>query len=350
VNDGDDDMAATAPNEQAQNGAFDIAAPSPKYPLILEPEELAPQVLPVDSPPGVRTIGPAPTDRKAREWALVLQSMSIGFVLQRMPGGWFLLVDDASHAAAAKAIGRYEVENRDWPPRVIPERPRHPSSPIAAAAFLALAVFLFVTGPASSGSKWFHHGASISNLVIASQPWRAVTALTLHADSVHVMGNVISGAIFASAVSRRLGPGGGLLAVLASGIAGNLANAFAHHAMGEGTHGSIGASTAVFGAVGILAATQVVVDRQRSSGARRGWLEILAPLVGGLALLGALGASPEADLGAHLFGFFAGVLIGGLASIRLRNPLAAASRWWAQTTLGALALATVLGSWQLAMR
>ena len=34
------------------------------------------------------------------------------------------------------------------------------------------------------------------------------TALTLHADAVHVLGNAISGAVFGSAVNRRLGPGG----------------------------------------------------------------------------------------------------------------------------------------------
>src|SRR5262249_24543175 len=155
-----------------------------------------------------------------------------------------------------------------------------------------------VTGPVAGGSRWFQHGASISNLVLSKQPWRAVTALTLHADSVHVMGNVISGAIFASAVGRRLGPGGGPLAVLGAGIAGNVANALFHHYTGDGGHGSIGASTAVFGAVGILAATQLVVDRRRTSGPRR-VLDVLSPVVGGLALLGALGASPNSDLGAH---------------------------------------------------
>jgi membrane associated rhomboid family serine protease len=75
---------------------------------------------------------------------------------------------------------------------------------------------------------------------------------------------------------------------------------------------------------------------------------VVAPLVGGLALLGALGASPNADLGAHLFGFLAGALIGVVASLRLRRELVS-PRWWVQTAFGAVAAATILGSWQLAL-
>src|SRR5262249_27637372 len=125
--------------------------------------------------------------------------------------------------------------------------------------------------------------------------------------------------IFASAVHRRLGPGTGSLAIVASGVLGNLANALFHHARGEGFHASIGASTAVFGAVGILATTQILLDPPRPSGDRKTFMELLAPIVGGLALLGALGASPQSDLGAHLFGFLSGTLMGVIAALPLRR-------------------------------
>lgn len=338
----DDERAAQATGSTTT----DLEAPlSQKEPA---PTDSVHPLLPIGPGLGLSAIGPIGADRKAREWALVLQSMSTWFVLQRTAGTWYLLVRDADHAAAEAAIQRYELENRDWPPRETPERLRHAGSPIAALLFAALAAFVLVTGAASGGSRWFQRGASISDLVLSTQPWRAVTALTLHADSVHVMGNVISGAIFASAVQRRLGPGGAALAILASGIAGNVANAVFHHAMGDGGHGSIGASTAVFGAVGILAATQVAVDHRRIAGAKRRVVDVVAPLVGGLALLGALGASPNADLGAHLFGLLAGALIGVIASIRLRRELVS-PRWWVQTAFGAVTAAVILGSWRLAM-
>lgn len=313
---------------------------------------------------GLTALGPIGSERKARDWALVLQSMSIGHAARHTSRGWFLLVRDEEYARASASIERYEVENRDWPPPRPRERLRHPASLAAPIVFFAMAAFFMVTGAASGGSLWFQRGASVADLVVSTQPWRAVTALTLHADGAHVMGNVISGSIFASAVHRRLGPGGGSLAILASGIAGNLANALWHHTSGNGGHGSIGASTAVFGAVGLLAATQFVVDRPDTVGPRRGWIEVVSPLVGGLALLGTLGASPRADLGAHLFGFVSGVIIGLFAlgptrllrkpvpvdaaptSVRFADP---PRRWWVQPLLGAIAAGVVLGAWQMAM-
>jgi membrane associated rhomboid family serine protease len=297
---------------------------------------------------GLTAIGPVGSERKVRDWALVLQSSELWHLIRYTRHGWVLLVRDEDYAIAAGSIDRYEAENRDWPPRPARERPRHPASSIPALAFAALALFFVVTGPASGQSFWFQRGTSVADLVLRSEPWRAVTALTLHADSAHVLGNVISGGIFASAVQRRLGPGGGALAIVASGAAGNFANALWHHGMGHG-HASIGASTAVFGAIGLLAATQLILDRSaHEPGHRRGWIQVIAPLVGGLALLGALGASPRADLGAHLFGFFAGAAIGGASGFALRGR-AASRRWWLQVVLGAIAAAVILGAWQIAL-
>lgn len=301
------------------------------------------------SPNGFTAIGPIEGERKARDWSLVLQSIDVWHVVHRTFAGWILLVRDQDYERARSSIDRYEVENKDWPPKRVRERPRHEGTKIAPLVFLALAAFFMITGPVSAGSRWFSRGTSVADVVLTSEPWRAVTALTLHADSVHILGNVISGTIFASAVCSRIGPGGGSLAILASGVIGNVANALWHHSMGSGGHGSIGASTAVFGAVGLLAATQIAVDRQGSSSGKKSLVETIAPLVGGLALLGTLGASPNSDLGAHLFGFLAGALLGLPAALYLRRHAKPGGRFWVQPLLGALALGVVIGSWQLAM-
>jgi membrane associated rhomboid family serine protease len=304
---------------------------------------------------GLSAIGPLVGERKTREHALVLQSMGLWHAVRPTYAGAFLLVREADAARARASITRYDEENRDWPPRPRRERPSFVGTPLAPMLFVALAAFfLLATGPVASGSRWFQHGTAVSDLVIGRQPWRAVTALTLHADSVHILGNVISGAVFASAVDRRLGPGLSALAVLASGFAGNAANALWHHAIGEGGHASIGASTAVFGAVGLLAATQLVLDRTHAPRQRK-WTEIVAPLVGGAALLGSLGASPSSDLGAHLFGFLAGIVIGLPIAVGVRwrrgsGPTPKAPRWWTQASAAAIAVGTVLGCWVLALR
>ncbi len=349
----------------------------PSRPFIPEPiRRVQPALVPVlpappaeEALPGLTAIGPVASERKARDWALVLQSQSTWHIIRRGYAGWVLLVHDEDYAAASEAIDRYEAENRDWPPRPTREKQRHASSPIVPVIFAALVAFFLVTGPASGGSFWFQRGVAVSSLVLGSEPWRAVTALTLHADSTHVLGNAISGAIFGSAVQRRLGSGGAALAILASGIAGNVANAAYHRFMG-GDHGSLGASTAIFGAIGLLAATELVLHRAGRD-RKRSWLEIAAPIVGGFALLGALGSGGgdgKTDVGAHLFGFLGGVIIGLVAAFPLRRATLAvdmgagqgghhevslgsgAPRWWVQTALGAIAAAIIAIAWQFALR
>lgn len=295
-------------------------------------------------------IGPVPTRRQAREWGLVLQSMGIDFELRWRADGWVLFVPPAHRDRALDALMAYEEENKNWPPPKNADRPRYAPSAVAPLAFTAIAAFfLLVTGPASSGSSWFQLGTADAQRVL-SEPWRMVTALTLHADGKHMLGNLISGSIFGAAVSRRLGPGGALLAILAAGFLGNAANAVYHHATG---HYSIGASTAVFGAVGLLAAIQFFVDRDRPRHRKRRIVELLAPIIGGFALLGALGSGGgvrggKTDLWAHLFGFLAGVLIGVAAGYveRRRKGLPVSTRM--QLALGAGAVLIVVGCWQLA--
>lgn len=297
---------------------------------------------------GFTILGPASHDR-VREWALVLASADLWTVTRRFPEGWVLLVRDEDAARARQAIRSYQEENADWPPpRARRDAPAHESSLVVPIAFALMVMFFWVTGPVASGSRWFQQGVAVSDLVVSSRPWQAVTALTLHADAVHVLGNALSGSVFGSAVARRLGPGGGALALLASGTLGNVANAMYHHATGSGDHGSLGASTAVFGAIGVLAATQLLVDRAAVTKTKRAWTEIAGPIVGGLALLGSLGASEHADLGAHAFGFLGGLVVGSIAWLAMGKDRARG--WVAQTLFGAVATGVVIAAWELALK
>jgi rhomboid protease GluP len=334
---------------------------------------------------GLTAIGPAPSERTIRDHALVLQSMSLWHATRKTSAGWVLLVRDEDYARAAQAIERYEAENRDWPPPRRRERLRFEFSMAAPVIFAGLIAFYLVVGawpagpdgrsvPLSQAGSWFQRGAAVSDWVLTREPWRAVTALTLHQNAQHVFGNAISGTVFATALNRRIGWGGGSLAVLASGVIGNLANALWHHANGQ-LHVSIGASTAGFGAIGLLAGIQALAPPSEST--RRSWLQVGGAIVGGVALLGALGsgsgsAQDRTDLHAHLFGFLAGCLIGlgaafamnrdrrdverfevGTSSSVARRFLELGSgepRAWVQVVLGLIAATIVAASWTLAMR
>jgi membrane associated rhomboid family serine protease len=215
----------------------------------------------------------------------------------------------------------------------------HQPSSWALGIVAALVAFFLVTGPAKTNGQLFRWGTADTEHILHGRPWEAVTALTLHADGSHVFGNALAGAVFLTAVHGRLGAGVGTFAVLAAGAVGNVLNA-AWHVTG---HRSIGASTAVFAAVGVLAATQMVLNRVEKQGFFATW----GPVVGGLALLGMLGASPSSDIRAHGFGFGAGVVAGLLAALPLRRrevPFAGST----QLVFGVASVALVLGSWALA--
>ena len=215
----------------------------------------------------------------------------------------------------------------------------------AAMILGSLAIFFQATGPSRLHSEWFRRGTASAADILHGRPGEAVTALTLHADAQHVLGNALAGTLFLSAVHRRLGVGIGTFAVLAAGILGNVLNALWY----RHDHFSIGASTAVFGAVGVLAATQALLNRGAPSPTTTGGkMALTKPIVGGFALLGLLGASgANTDLLAHLFGFGAGLFTGALAGLALRRreqPFAAGG----QVGFASLSASVVIGSWLLA--
>lgn len=310
--------------------------------------------------PELRMIGPLTERRQVREWALVLQSQHVGYVMSHAPparsddgaivrpGGWVLTVSPADYDRAVRAIDLYETENEDWPPPQERDRPRHAASLVLPMALAVLALFfVYVTGPAAQGSAWFVRGRADASLLL-SEPWRMITALTLHADSQHILGNALSGSIFGLMVSRRIGGGGALLAILLSGAVGNALNAI-HHL--PGGHRSIGASTAVFGAVGILAAVQTVIDWGRRRQGRRRYkaVDVVAPVIGGLALLGSLGAGGgNTDVWAHGYGFLAGIGIGVVLGLVVRRKGSKPSRLVQGLSVAAVSL-IVGGAWLLAV-
>ena len=276
--------------------------------------------------------------RQADEWAMVLAAGAISYRLRGRLDGWALVVDARDVDVAREALDAYDRENSVDSTRP----PAAPAVPDRAAAWVGVAVgvlligFFAVTGPRASRSVWFDRGSADAQRIVGGQWWRTVTALTLHADGPHVLGNATAGAVVVGAVCYQLGAGVGLWLVLLAGIGGNALTAAAY-----GTHHeSVGASTALFAAIGVLAAAQFV-SREPRRGVRKRWIIVAASL----ALLGLLGTSPEADLLAHLFGLLVGGALGLAAAPALRRPLPSPTQWM----LAVVALAFVVGAWLRAM-
>jgi membrane associated rhomboid family serine protease len=211
----------------------------------------------------------------------------------------------------------------------------------AAAYALALAMVAFHMHIESSGrhAAFVDRGDSQAALVMSGQLERTITALTLHADLSHVAGNALFGGFFLAALTGRLGLGFALLSFVVSGALGNLANAVYYGA----AHSSVGASTGVFGLVGVLAGLAAWQRHQRFPRRRGAWVAFGAGL-GVVAMLG--GPGPKVDFSAHLFGLAAGALTG----IALAFPLASRPRPGpaAQLAAAAISAALVLGAWRMA--
>lgn len=283
-----------------------------------------------------------PRDRVAAdEWTLVLSAANIQWRLEPRADGWDLSVpaDDLERATAALA-GYAAERSRPLPAPVVSEHRGGTVAGIASAAVL-LVFFAVVNLDGQSGFDWMKRGSGTAHRIVGGEWWRIVTALTLHAHLAHVAGNAAGLALFGGAVCRWFGPGVGLVLILAAGAGGNAVNALFR---GTG-HSVIGASTAVFGAVGLLSALQLT---RRFGGRPIGLMRIRrwAPLAGGLALLALLGTSETSDIGAHLFGFAAGIALGFLASGLHAERL----RGWPQGVLALGAVAVPVLCWWLALR
>lgn len=280
----------------------------------------------------------APSRELAEEWALVLLSAGVAARVRGSREGFSLSVAPELSERAEAVLAAYEREN---------EGAGEPAAaPVAAglhgAAGLTLAValvaFHVVTGPRDPSLAWFARGSADAERILSGELWRPVTALTLHADFSHVLGNALIGGFFVAALCGAVGPGVGFALLLAAGAGGNLLNAVLH----TSRHVSVGASTAVFGALGILVGLGVARRQRPGFASRRAWV----PLAAGLGILAMLGAGGEqTDLWAHLFGLMTGAVIGLVASRRLHRP----PGLWIQGCCAVLAAALLLLCWSYAL-
>ena len=270
--------------------------------------------------------------------ALVLDAVDIEYSYDDRIGT--LLVATADAERARRHWQDYCEENFAWPTPP-PDRPAtQPGTPPTLGMMALLTIFFFHTGPWRNGSSWFDRGAVNAEAILdQGQWWRLITALTLHADLVHLAGNCLIGGLVIHLLCKVLGYGSGWLLLLLAGAGGNLLNVV----LRQGPHFSVGLSTSVFAAIGILTGLQIVRFRTRSL------RECLLPLGAGAGLLAFLGSEGvRTDLGAHLFGFLVGIGLGAIVS--LAGMAEKTVRPARQLLLLALTLTTVLLCWLVALR
>ncbi|MDP9013978.1 MAG: rhomboid family intramembrane serine protease [Pseudomonadota bacterium] len=271
------------------------------------------------------------------EFGLVLDAKGFAYDRVEAEGEWRLLVAPAEADLAGDELARYAAE-RPWRRSVsTPLAPHHGSVFGAAVYAFALILVAYCAGIELFGVDWLEAGALRSGLGPAEW-WRPVTALTLHLDQEHLLGNLLFGAGVGVLAGRMFGPGAAWLGILLSGAAANTIDMLVSPA----GHRAVGASTAVFAALGLLAGFgwgQRFLLRDRR-------LHRWAPLFGGVSLLVLLGAGNEhVDVLGHLLGFLVGTLLGwGFAKAGLPRRGAAF-----QTVSGSLAILLLCAAWLAAL-
>jgi rhomboid protease GluP len=242
------------------------------------------------------------SSRSADLILLILASQNIAAQKSCGPRGTDILTFPEQAAAAKAHVAAYFKENRAAADP-LPALPTGPSGFTTPAAFVIMALLTAIhAGIALTGTRWeiiLAYGAS-AMFILQGETFRAVTALFLHSDTSHLLGNLAGMFFFAGPVIRLSGYGSGPLFLLFAGTCGNLINA--------GFHGSallsIGASTAVMAAAGGLSAFQMM---RKGSLRRR---DRILPIIAGATLMAFLSHGENTDVWAHVFGFFCGLFSG----------------------------------------
>jgi membrane associated rhomboid family serine protease len=248
-------------------------------------------------------VGRSASRMACEERALVLHAVGIASELAWDGKEWLLLVESEHETAALSHLERYRIENPERPAPPPPVTPHAHAWTGSAVYVIVLLTVGWLAGHHTLGIDWRDAGVLAATEFRRGEWWRALTALTLHVDIAHLVGNIGFGAVFGWLASQLLGPGLAWGTVL---LAAALANAGVAW-LAPREHVSLGASTAVFSALGLLAS---YAWRSRADQRAR-WAYRWAPLVAGVALLGFTGAGGErTDVLAHLLGFATGVLAG----------------------------------------
>jgi membrane associated rhomboid family serine protease len=256
---------------------------------------------------GLAEAGVYAGEREALQHGLVILAMGRSCWTVPSERGWRLLVEPDALDHALYQLSCYDRESHGWPPPPVPPPPVRGRMDFVPSLLLAATL---------AGCHWaqLRLGPALADLGCMDgrgfwerrELWRPLTALFLHADLAHLAANGISGLFIFASLTTAFSRGRAWLLLLGCSLVANVATSLLYW----GTeYRSLGASTAVFAALGLL--TGAALREARRPGGRLAWRRMVTPLASGLGLLGLFGSGGcQTDLAAHLCGFLAG-LAGG---------------------------------------
>jgi len=256
-------------------------------------------------------VGSYATRTDAYERSLVVSAMEVAHWILPGEEGFALCVEPGRAAEVAEELGRFEAERTEGARAPEFKEAEYSTVSLYVCGWILCGLYM---AQRVEPESWEESGTASSKAIMAGEWWRTVTALTLHADLGHLGANLAAGLVYAGFLLPLLGAGWTWLFIVMAGALGNGVNAWGFR---NEEHLSIGASTAVFAALGMLVAAQCAMRllAVREVKAR----EFLLPVGAGLGLLAYLGGAgdQQTDYMAHLFGLLAGLPFGA-AGVWLR--------------------------------
>lgn len=283
---------------------------------------LNPSADPVEEnvPEGLVEAGSYATHADAFQHSLVVLAMGSAAWLAEEGPRHRLLVETAALPAAREQLARFDRESTRWPPAPFTDAPALAQAEVLTPLLWSAGLLAFFSFQMRH-PEWVRWGAMDAEAVFGrGEIWRAATALLLHGDAAHVVSNALGGIFVLSALLTTVGRLRGWLLLGLASVAGNLAVGAVNYGR---EYRSLGASTALFAALGLLTGRAVRVVA-RASGPRR-WTAMLLPAAAGFVMLALYGAGgTQVDVPAHFTGFVAGLVLGFFAGVpRNREPKAA---------------------------
>jgi rhomboid protease GluP len=288
--------------------------------------------------------------RACDERVFVLTAVGIESEIELDIDVYAVRVDAGVLAHAQHHLWQYEQERRVVR---LPE-PAMISQPRAwLGALLYMLLLLLVPVAVSQGGferDFYALGVMDPLRIRAGEWWRAWTALTLHWDASHLLGNLVSGTLLGFSAAQIWGNARAWALIVTAAACANLMEAWL---AGSSRYVSAGASTAVFAALGLIAAWSWRTRRRYA----HNWMRRAVPLVAGIAVLALFGAgdvqgdgnlptSDHTNVLSHALGFIMGALAGVAVATRRGGELLKMTPAWVATTIAA---GTVMSAWAIAL-
>lgn len=293
-----------------------------------------------EEPPNKAVIASYPSESQAHDAGLAILASNDAYWVVAYENRFLLIVSSPEADRLRKELLISESFNHHWPP--VPfELPIQKSSlrpTIVAVVILIICFALQSTYPYLKDIGLNSKQGILQNL----EWWRALTAVSLHADLGHLAGNLLGLSLFSYFASRYLGSGLAWASILLVSILANATNSIISS---HEDFRSLGASTAVFAALGLISGVPVGgYFKDRKPILSRDWI---IPFFSGCVLFSWMGGGDfPTDVTGHALSFAYGSVLAIMFSwIGLQSNLAKPT----QTILLYSSLSAFILSWTWAL-